>query len=128
MVLLYVYGVCIEKDSRPSTMEPLMITCISSLPVELVGIHVFSYLLLEAMVRLDSAVVQKRHRGAMEEAFAFSTVQTVYKKVAVVCENTCKNSRSEVHRSRRKGSGLASGGPRSGYTPWHRAVQSQDGR
>jgi hypothetical protein len=56
-----------------------MITCISSLPVELVGIHVFSYLPLTAMVRLDSAVMQKRHRGAMEEAFAFSIVQTVYK-------------------------------------------------
>jgi hypothetical protein len=37
-----------------------MITCISSLSVELVGIHVFSYLPLAAMVRLDSAVVQKR--------------------------------------------------------------------
>jgi hypothetical protein len=36
-----------------------MITCISSLSVELVGIHVFSYLPLAAMVRLDS-VVQKR--------------------------------------------------------------------
>jgi hypothetical protein len=56
-----------------------MITCISSLSVELVGIHVFSYLPLAAMVRLDSAVVQRRHRGAIEAAFAVSTVQTVYK-------------------------------------------------
>jgi hypothetical protein len=57
----YTFRACAgRRIANLSQLEPLMITCISSLPVELVGIHVFSYLPLAAMVRLDSAVVKKR--------------------------------------------------------------------
>jgi hypothetical protein len=47
-----------------------LIRVVSSLPAEVVGFHVFSFLAFKAVVRLDSSVSQQRYRGAIEEAFA----------------------------------------------------------
>jgi hypothetical protein len=58
-------------------MESL-IAAISSLPAEVVGTHVLSFLLLPSLVRLDSAVTDKRYRAAIERAFASSAVHTAY--------------------------------------------------
>jgi hypothetical protein len=51
-----------------------MITLISSLPAQVVGVQVLSFLYLSAIVRLDCAVAHSSYRSVVQEAISFSTV------------------------------------------------------
>jgi hypothetical protein len=50
-----------------------LIDCLSALPASLAGSHVFSFLSLIALGRLDSAIAHNGHRLALHEAFAYVT-------------------------------------------------------
>jgi hypothetical protein len=54
-----------------------MWSTIEHLPPDLLGVQVFSFLTLESLVKMDSAVSEKRHRSILEIAFKFATVSTI---------------------------------------------------
>jgi hypothetical protein len=51
-----------------------MITLISSLPAQVVGAQVLTFLYLSAIVRLDCATAHSSYRSVVQEAISFSTV------------------------------------------------------
>jgi hypothetical protein len=51
-----------------------MITLISSLPAQVVGAQVFSFLYLSTIIRLDCSVAYSSHRSVVQEAISLSTV------------------------------------------------------
>jgi hypothetical protein len=51
-----------------------LIRCILSLPADVVGCRVFFFLKMKDLGRLDSAVVRKKHRHELQQAFAFASV------------------------------------------------------
>jgi hypothetical protein len=54
-----------------------MWSTIEHLPPDLLGVQVFSFLTLESLVKMDSAVSEKRHRSTLEIAFKFATVSSI---------------------------------------------------
>jgi hypothetical protein len=51
-----------------------MITLISSLPAQVVGAQVLSFLYLSAIIRLDCSVAHSSHRSVVQESISLSTV------------------------------------------------------
>jgi hypothetical protein len=63
-----------------------LINCLAALPASVVGTHVFGFLPLASLGRLDAAVAHKGHRLALLEAFLFVTVTLPLVDSYIHCE------------------------------------------